>query len=494
MFVKSTSESGNWRVYHRGCSTNKGLLLNDTGAETTSAIYWFGDEVNVISPTSTQFTVNAGFTNIDGATYVAYLFAHNAGGFGTSGADNVISCGSFTTDGSGNATVSLGYEPQWVMIKNITRGTTDWHISDNMRGMPTPGQGKDLRPNLTSAETETTLPNPTATGFTVSAVVDFGGADTYIYIAISRGPIRLPTDATKVFTPITLTGNDTDNRQVSSGFVTDFVIGNRRTGAFGANGAFVDRLRGPTPILYSYATDAEATGNVGVRSFAVQDGMTVGGSTAYSFNYSGQTYVNWMFRRAPSFFDVVCYTGTGVTFTAVTHNLQVVPELFFIKRRSASADWTVCDASLGLVLNTTAANVGSSLGLITSTSFEVQNLATIGASGSTYVAYLFATCAGVSKVGSYTGTATTLQVDCGFTGGARFVLIKRTDSTGDWYVWDTARGIIAGNDPYLLMNSTAAEVTNTDYIDSYSPGFELSSTAPDAINASGGTYIFLAIA
>jgi hypothetical protein len=61
--------------------------------------------------------------------------------------------------------------------------------------------------------------------------------------------------------------------------------------------------------------------------------------------------------------------------------------------------------------------------------------------------------AGVSKVGSYTGTGTTLSIDCGFTAGARFILIKRTDSTGDWYVWDTARGIIAGNDPYLLLNS-----------------------------------------
>ena len=73
-------------------------------------------------------------------------------------------------------------------------------------------------------------------------------------------------------------------------------------------------------------------------------------------------------------------------------------------------------------------------------------------------------------------------------------MIKRTDATSDWYVWDTERGIIAGNDPYLLLNSTAAGVTNTDYIDPYSPGFELSSTAPAAINANGGTYIFLAIA
>ena len=116
--------------------------------------------------------------------------------------------------------------------------------------------------------------------------------------------------------------------------------------------------------------------------------------------------------------------------------------------------------------------------------------------GSTFefVAFLFATCPGVSKVGSYTGTGTTKQIECGFTAGARFIMIKRTDSTGDWYVWNSASGISAGNDPYILWNSDAAEVTNTDYIDTYNAGFEISSTAPAAINDSGGSYIFLAIA
>jgi hypothetical protein len=108
---------------------------------------------------------------------------------------------------------------------------------------------------------------------------------------------------------------------------------------------------------------------------------------------------------------------------------------------------------------------------------------------------LFASVTGVSKVGTYTGTGTTNQINCGFTSGARFVMIKRlSGSTGDWYVYDTARGIIAGNDPFMLINTTAADVTNTDYIDAFSSGFELSSTAPAAINANGATFIFLAIA
>jgi hypothetical protein len=186
--------------------------------------------------------------------------------------------------------------------------------------------------------------------------------------------------------------------------------------------------------------------------------------------------------------------------------LAAVPELIITKTRAAASGynyWFVYHKDIGqtfqLLLNGTNARDdgwGSPYTATppTSSVFSISSGIQINESGVTHVSYLFATCPGVSKVGSYTGTATTNQIDCGFTAGARFVLIKRTDSTGDWYVWDTVRGIISGNDPYVLWNSTAAEVTNTDYIDTYSAGFELSSTAPAALNANGGTYIFLAIA
>jgi hypothetical protein len=187
----------------------------------------------------------------------------------------------------------------------------------------------------------------------------------------------------------------------------------------------------------------------------------------------------------------------------VTHNLAVVPELMIIKGRSsgtAGYSWGVYQASLGpsneLYLNTTDGIQGSSAFNDTTPTASVFSLGGgyTNFGGQTYVAYLFASAPGVSKVGSFTGTGATQVIDCGFTGGARFVMIKRTDSTGDWYVWDTARGMIPSNDPYLLLNSTAAEVTGTDFVDTAATGFEISSTAPAAINASGGTFIFLAIA
>jgi len=123
----------------------------------------------------------------------------------------------------------------------------------------------------------------------------------------------------------------------------------------------------------------------------------------------------------------------------------------------------------------------------TDTIFKVGNSNDTNKSGDNIIAYLFATLAGISKVGSVVHSGTT-NVDCGFSNGARFVLVKRTDSSGDWYVWDSVRGIVSGNDPYLLLNTTSAQVTNTDYIDPLASGFTLTSSF------TAGTYIFLAIA
>jgi hypothetical protein len=129
----------------------------------------------------------------------------------------------------------------------------------------------------------------------------------------------------------------------------------------------------------------------------------------------------------------------------------------------------------------------------TSTSFTVGTFNDVNRSGGTHIAYLFASLDGVSKVGSYTGNGSSQTINCGFTTGARFILIKRTDATGDWYVWDTARGIVSGDDPFLKLNNTDAEVTNDDSVDPESSGFIVNQTSTTNVNVNGGSYIFLAI-
>ena len=130
----------------------------------------------------------------------------------------------------------------------------------------------------------------------------------------------------------------------------------------------------------------------------------------------------------------------------------------------------------------------------TTTTFSIGYANQINITAGNYVAWLFASCPGVSKVGSYTGNGSSQTINCGFAAGARFVLIKRTDSTGDWYVWDTARGIVSGNDPHLSLNTTAAEVTTDDTIDPDSSGFIVNQLSATNVNVSSATYIYLAIA
>lgn len=503
IIVKRTDTAGDWCVAHR--STPAVGLLNTTAAfsiNLSSGTPGYNGYVYTSSlSTETTFYVATGENgnsnvNASGGTYVAYLFAHDAGGFGPSGTDNVISCGSFTTDGSSNATVNLGYEPQWVLIKS-TDNSDSWFILDNMRGWVTGGNDARLLPNTSGAEAAGNYGNITATGFQANGA--YYANSNHIYIAIRRGPMEVPTSGTEVYTGTTRTGTGASAAVTGVGFPPDLVITRNRPSNASSRFAWYDKLRGATRYLDSAATDSEFTVAESLKSFD-QDGETLG--TGAISNANGDAYINWQLRRAPGFFDEVCYTGTGVART-VAHNLAAVPELMIIKNRSvAGRYWAVYSANRGvsnaLSLNQNSAEFSGTSSwngtAPTNSVFTVNTHTSVNESGATYVAYLFATLAGVSKVGSYTGTGTTQVINCGFTAGARFILIKRTDSTGDWYVWDSARGIVAGNDPYLLLNSAAAEVTNTDFVDTASTGFEISSTAPSAINASGGSFIFLAIA
>ena len=496
MIKNVTTGPTGWCVFHK--DVNGYFNLTTSAASST---------VVVSNVTSTSFDVaNYQFVNGSGDTMVAYLFAHNAGGFGTAGADNVISCGSFTTDGSGNATVSLGYEPQWILVK--TSGVSgSWRLIDTMRGWSMSANDAFLNAESSAAESNDAFGNPTATGFLFGPA---SASTTYIYIAIRRGPMKTPTSGTSVFSPVTYTGND-GTQVLTTGFAVDAeIVNNRDPGGQGWQPAFLDRLRGNGWYLASSGTAVEGDYSTGVPT-EFQSNTAVNRTSAY-LNYSGGggplwTFVTWALRRAPGFFDVVCYTGTGSA-TTFSHNLGVVPELMIVKLRNLTTqEWAVYHSGMNggvtpqnyyMKLNATSAEASSSRRwnntAPTSAVFTVGIDDSVNYNGGLLVAYLFATLAGVSKVGSYTGTGTTQTINCGFTAGARFVMIKRTDSTGDWYVWDTARNIISGNDPYLLLNSNAAEVTNTDYIDPVNSGFQLSSTAPAAINANGGSFIFMAIA
>ena len=491
LYLTGGGGPANWLVYHQSLGATKNLYLN-----TTAAAFTGNGEFS--APTSTYFVVNqpgGGDTlNANGDQYVAYLFASNAGGFGLTGTDNVITCGSFTTDGSGNGSVTLGYEPQFLITKG-TDGGTNWNMVDTMRGATTDGVDSLLRPNLSSAEiSASNCFKINSTGFSGGSNI-LSPSTEIIYIAIRRGPMKVPTDATKVFSTATSTNGSFPT--VTTTFPIDMGIyrsdrtatNNWNNGSRLTMGSNNGSTNGG--LLRLNLTNAE------VSDTSVQFDSSVGG-----WSLSGSNPLAYSFQRAPSFFDVVCYTGTGTTLN-VDHNLGIAPELIIIKKRSATGDWftgfsfgasSYSYAKINLSDSAASGGYGFAFGAQpTSTQFTPGSSAGVNGSGATYVAYLFATCAGVSKVGSYTGNGSTQTIDCGFTGGARFVLIKRTDNTGDWYVYDTARGMTTLTDPYLFLDSTAAETATLGSVTTVSTGFALNAALAN-ININSASYIFLAIA
>jgi hypothetical protein len=514
IIIKKTSGTGDWVVSHRYNFGGAMLKLNTTDAAFSAGII----------ATATTFRVFGGTAgNSDsGATYVAYIFAHD------SSADGIIQCGTFTTDASANATVDLGWEPQWMLIKRAD-GAGDWSIQDNMRlwtaGITTGQNVSLLYPNQSVVEnyggTPSSDPKLTSTGFRVQS---YGPSYTYIYMAIRRGPMRTPTLGTNVYyNDLQAAGAGFAYTQMCSSanssaaapyYTPDLVIGTTATGSTRTNRfEFVSRLTGFGtssafgPMLASNQTSTEAANTI-----IYQSGSGLANTSIPNFGSQNKLY-NW-FKRAPGFFDAVFYTGTGVART-VNHNLGVVPELMIVKRRNSTSDWSVYSANLAtpatqiLYLQLTNAVEATSRWnstLPTTSNFSIGTPVDVNASGATYVAYLFASCAGVSKVGSYTGTgesdgspASAQTINCGFSNGARFVLIKATSDSGDWYVFDTARGITTTASPWLWLNTTGAQNSGTgnlNYVEPHPTGFTLAHDEGyiNACNYKNRNYIFLAIA
>ena len=491
IIMKRTDGTENWYVgCWNGMPHNNGWKLNTN--ETTSTYGYFG----TTAPTSTTFNVTH-FTggNQNGYTYVAYLFAHNNndGEFGPDSDQDIIKCGSFTTSSSSatNVEIDIGFEPQWLLLKT-TSVDAPWNIVDNMRGFTVDGTSPRLSADSVNSESEgaSNRINIRSNGFSVNST-QYGTSEPMIYMAIRRGPLAEPTSASDVFAVDTAhsdNNNTVSGDMFTAGFPVDMGIYARRSSSSFPNIISARLTQGAS--LYTNATDAENTSTD--FSFDHQTGWSSGSTTITTDK------ISWMWKRAPGYFDVVCYTGNYTDGRTITHNLGVAPEMIWVKLRDTySAEWMVFHKDLAtnhnLQLDSTAASADYS-GRIrspTATTFTVGNDTSVNRqSPLTYIAYLFATVAGVSKVGSFTGAGSDVTVDCGFSNGAKFVIIKDADASDDWYVYDTVRGIVAGNDGYLELNTTNAENTGADYIDPHSSGFIITS----GFMQSGRTYIFYAVA
>ena len=490
IIVKATSQSDQWTIFHRGTGNTKQINFT-TNAEYTASSAW-----NDTDPTATEFTVgNAGTVNQNGSTYVAYLFGHDTS------SDGMIQCGTYQSDGAaGEISVDLGFEPQFVMAKAVTT-TGNWHVQDTMRGMAELPESNNpyLQWNTTDSESADGTAGgivPTPNGFRVGLLGDiniFNATQTYIYMAIRRGPMATPTAASDVFDIQNSTTTNpafTSNNIIDTAMFTSISSNDNRYWSY--------RLR-HKGYLYSNGTNTQPTG---------QNAWDFGASQFGHYHNSGglSGYIGYFWSRAPGYHDVVAYEGNATSGRNITHNLGVVPEMMWVKSTSHARQWAVYHKDLGnaayLNLDDTGTANTSQSGYWnnttpTSSVFTLGNSYDVNNSNYRYVNFLFATLAGVSKVGSYTGDNSSGRViDCGFTSGAKFVIIKPASGvTGGWSLYDTTRGINAGDDPVYSLNNQTAQSSPGDDIDADSSGFIVNQNAlGNYLNANGVTYIFYAIA
>lgn len=322
----------------------------------------------------------------------------------------------------------------------------------------------------------------------------------------------------------TYTGTGTTLAVTNSGAMQpDFVWMKARS--YAPNHALVDVLRGASWQLQTSTNNAESQNSAGkgLQSFN-SNGFTLGqeSDAIGGTNRSGDTYVAWQWKangagssntagsvnsvvsaNAAAGFSIATFTSPSTGNFTFGHGLGVAPKMVIIKPRASVGSWIIYHASVMnattqyLVMNSTIAlaNYGGGIWGSALPSSTVVGL-TVGGSVSpsdTNLAYCFSEVAGYSKFGSYTGngSADGTFVHCGFK--PKFVLVKCTSTTGNWYLLDATRDTDNGVDSYLMADTSGAEGTGTVVLDFLSNGFKLRN-AGVAVNGSGSTYIFAAFA
>ncbi len=409
--------------------------------------------------------------------------------FGEKADQQIIKCGRYVGR-SGANTVNLGWEPQWVLVKNITTNQP-WAIVDSTRGWVHQSNGcPALYPNSESAENDYGPWGPTTTGW----ASDFNAAEfdqnerEYVYIAIRRpeGYVGKPPEAgTDVFS-MTYGKNDNTVPTFVSNHLTDFTLFKNPSG--GGSWYTQERIHGTGYMVPSDDTNENPSGN---NTWDFSNGF-------YKATGNWSTDVNWMWKRGAGF-DIVDYTGND-TPRWLLHGLNGVPEMIWVKRRTSNGNWWVYHVganggvnphSKELVLNTDAAEQQTNFWEPpTSTHFYIGGSSHINDTGTKHLVMLFKSVEGVSKLGYYDGASgTDVTINTGFQ--PRWVLIKAANNTRGWTMMDTLRGWGAGNDNKIYLNSNNAQQNSWNYGQPTATGFTVAHSQYD-INYTGWKYIYYA--
>ena len=327
--------------------------------------------------------------------------------------------------------------------------------------------------------------------------------------------INKPTD---YFNTKLYTGNGSTQSITGVGFQPDFTWIKDRTNAYGHD--LYDVIRGATNRIQSNDAGAESSAS-GLTSFD-SDGFSLGSYVGDNTNTANYVSWNWLAGGTASSntqgditssvsanttagFSIVSYTGNGTNPSTIGHGLGKKPDLMIVKSRQDADAWLVGSDKISgwnwssdyLHLNATSGKMTDAGGTAFNTA-PTSSVFSVGAylngSGENYIAYMFTSIKGFSKIGTYTGNG---SADGTFVyTGMRpsFLMLKRTDTTGSWHMYDNKRDTYNPETKRLGANLSSEESSAGSIdIDFLSQGFKMRNSTADW-NASGGSYIYMAFA
>jgi hypothetical protein len=492
IIIKELGFTANWNVYYDvvdGSLDYAHLNLTSAGANssrtmwTSSVFYWSGNATT---------------------DCVAYCFSSVSG---------YSKIGSYTGNGSTNGPlVETGFEPAFIMIKNVS-AIYEWTIYDNKRSPSNP-RDNVLYPNNNDAENtgETGDIDFLTNGFQLKATegsINQNGGNI-LYMAFASDASAAPTLADS-FGLTTYTGNGASGNSITGlSFKPSLLWLKSYAGSVGNfSHQVMDSLRGASSSMSTNNQNNETINTNGLESFD-SNGFTVG-SAAGGWNYSGTDYVAWAWKAntLPSIntdgaqtalvsanvaagFSIVQLPDRAGTYT-VGHGLDGVPDLIITKQyQGGTGNWLTYNSPIGarnyMNLNVDAGNTVATPGYeydsVTATTFT--NL--ISGSTYSYIHYCFKSVPGFSKIGSYTGNGSTQSITgVGFQ--PNWLMIKQTDGSNAWRIFDSARGLSAPQT--LFANLDLAEDSESNTVSSFdSDGWTMGSQ--QGVNDNGDNYIYIA--
>ena len=318
-------------------------------------------------------------------------------------------------------------------------------------------------------------------------------------------------------------GNDSNRTLTGVGFQPDAVwikplnLAYSWTVADAVRGATGNGTYSGTVLLNSSNAPEGDTNDNGAITAFTSDGYTLTDGTSDFGRVNGSyNYVSWNWKgngagsantdgsldstvsvNTNAGFSIVKWHNNTGSVQTIGHGLGKVPKFIVMKVLSSTGSWNTYHDKIG---NTHGLYINSDAGDENNDAFwndtsPTSTVFTTGTNGNLVnnhlVAYCFADVEGYQKIGEYKGNGLTdgQFIYTGFK--PSLIIIKRSDTTKNWYAHDYKRAGYNPQNDYLSTNLSAVEGSYTEF-DIYSNGFKLRGSGTGH-NTSGAKYVYYAV-